>query len=79
VLALRYFRQKRGWTQYELADKANVHPADICSYELGFRVPTEPKLQRLAAALDVSPAYILLRPVKIPNPVFVDSDEPVSA
>ncbi len=51
-------REKRGWTQAELAKKARITPAAICQIEKGDRTPTIPVLHRIAQVLQVSLDYL---------------------
>ena len=48
-------RQRRGWTQTQLAAAAGLHQAQVSLIENGRTVPTEDQLARLADALEVSP------------------------
>jgi transcriptional regulator with XRE-family HTH domain len=51
---MRRLRQKRGWTQADLAERAQVDQATISSLELGrIKNPTIDTIRRVAAALDV--------------------------
>lgn len=51
---IRLFRNKKKWTQKELAEKANLATGTIQQYELGKRTPSIETLQNLARILDVS-------------------------
>jgi len=51
---LRSWREKRGFSQEELADRANLHRNYIGLLERGQRNPTLLVLQEIAAALRVS-------------------------
>ena len=55
ILALR---EKRGWTQVQLAEKAGITPAAVCQIEKGDRIPTIPVLYRIAQVLRVSLDYL---------------------
>ena len=82
MLACRFYRLRRGWTQGTLGRLAGVDKACICNIELGNQKPNDELLAKLAAALDISPAFTLLRPVVIRNTfdaVFTDTNEQVSA
>lgn len=50
---LRYFRLKKGLTQEALAERVNVAPVAIMSYESGRRKPDMEILKRLAETLDI--------------------------
>ena len=51
-------REKMGWTQVQLAEKAGITPAAVCQIEKGDRVPTIPVLYRIAQVLRVSLDYL---------------------
>jgi len=50
---VRVAREKRGWTQTELAARAGMRQHAISRFEAGDSVPTIQTLERIAAALDV--------------------------
>lgn len=78
MLVATYYRRKRGLSQQALADMVGTLQPTICRIERGEVVPDEALLQRIAAALGVSPAFNLLRPVVVREQAFVEgSDEPV--
>ncbi|MCB0766970.1 MAG: helix-turn-helix transcriptional regulator [Flavobacteriales bacterium] len=52
-------RKFLGLTQVELAQRANVSESVICRIELGVRLPDMALVQRLAAALETTVAYLL--------------------
>src|SRR3954464_14159096 len=51
--AVRELRDRRGWSQTELAGAASMTQSAIARFEAGGTVPTLPVLERLARALDV--------------------------
>lgn len=55
---LKNIRTARGLTQEQLADKADVNQATISKIEKGSANVTLDMIQRLATALDVSPAEL---------------------
>lgn len=57
--ALRYLRTKRGWTQVELALRADVDRNYVSLIELGRNSPSVRMVFRLCDALDVSPADLM--------------------
>lgn len=80
MLALRYFRIKRGLSQDVLAALLNTRQATISAIEHGKEQPSDELLHGLASVLGVTPAYLLLRPVTIKEQVFIaGSDEQVVA
>ena len=52
-------RDARGWSQEELADRAELHRTYISGVERGVRNPTITVLERLATALQVAPGRLL--------------------
>jgi len=48
-------RKKRGWSQYDLARAANIHPTDISKIESGRFPCFEGWRQRIIKALDWPP------------------------
>jgi transcriptional regulator with XRE-family HTH domain len=57
---VRHLRDKRGWSQEELAEKSGLHRTYISGIERGVRNPTLSIIDRLAKALGV-PASELLK------------------
>jgi transcriptional regulator with XRE-family HTH domain len=57
--AVRTAREAKGLSQEQLADLANVHRTYLSGIETGSRNPTLEVVDRLARALDVSPAALL--------------------
>lgn len=51
---LKYFREKKGMTQNELAKISDVLITNIRKYETGVRIPKADTIRKLAIALDVS-------------------------
>jgi transcriptional regulator with XRE-family HTH domain len=66
---LRQWRRKRGFTQEELAKRAEVPTISVSHFETGHRFPNAESLRRLADALGVSADYLLGR---VKNPVGKD-------
>lgn len=79
MIALRYYRLKLGLTQATLGHAAGVDKGYICHIERGRLKPSERMLTRLAAALGVTPAFTLLRPIEDIHEQLVFKDEQVSA
>ncbi len=52
-------RRRRGYTQEELADRAEMHKTDVSKMERGRMLPTAPRLKRLCLALRVSSDFLL--------------------
>ena len=50
---IKRFREERGWSQKELAERADVSPSTISKAEGGIFIPSPDKLQRIADALCV--------------------------
>jgi ribosome-binding protein aMBF1 (putative translation factor) len=51
--AVRELRERRSWSQAQLADAAGMTQSAVARFEAGGTVPTLPILERLARALDV--------------------------
>ena len=58
-LLLKRLRQKRGWTQAELADLVGVHKDMISSYENNLKFPSVERLKKIAVVFHVSVDYLL--------------------
>ncbi len=56
---LRQLREKKGWTQEDLADKAGMHFTYVGQIERGIRNPSLINLRKLAKALNVSAGKLL--------------------
>ena len=57
---LRKQRTERGWSQEEFADRAGIHRTYVSDLERGARNPSILVLERLATALNVAAAELLL-------------------
>jgi transcriptional regulator with XRE-family HTH domain len=79
LLALRYYRLKLGKTQTELGRAVGIDSSRICDFEHGRRTPNDSQLHRLATALGVSPAFMLLRHVEVTREDIAFRDERASA
>lgn len=51
-LAVQRLRTEKGWSQEELADRAQLHRTYISGVERGVRNPTVTVLEKIAKALD---------------------------
>lgn len=56
---VRRLRKQRGWNQDQLAGKAGLSRCMMSFIEAGRRNPSLPALERLAEALDTTPAALL--------------------
>lgn len=56
---LRRARQRLGITQEEVGHRSGVHPTEVSRIEAGKRDPRVSTLERLAKAVEVSPADLL--------------------
>ncbi|MDU6237386.1 MAG: helix-turn-helix transcriptional regulator [Bradyrhizobium sp.] len=57
---LRRLRQQRSWSQHDLADEANVRQALVSALEVAKANPTLDSLDKIAVALNVGVADLLL-------------------
>lgn len=53
-LAVQRHRKAKGWSQEELADRAELHRTYVSGVERGVRNPTVTVLEKLAQALEVT-------------------------
>ncbi|GAA4942847.1 helix-turn-helix domain-containing protein [Actinoplanes utahensis] len=51
--SVRELRERRGWSQAQLATASGMTQSAVVRFEAGGTVPTLPVLERLAAALNV--------------------------
>ena len=58
---VRDIRQDRIWSQEELADRAGVHRTYISQVERGVTNPTATVIAKIADALGVEPAELMVR------------------
>ena len=56
---LKQARADRGWTQVELARRADLHPTAISHFENGAREPNLRNLVALIEALQVKPKVLM--------------------
>lgn len=62
TLRLEQLRRARGWSQAELARRASVRQATVSHLESGSALNVNlPVLEKLAAALEVDPGYLLVQ------------------
>lgn len=56
---VRVFRELKGWSQEELAERADVHRTYVSQVERGLRNPTIVIVERLAKALKITASDLL--------------------
>ena len=56
---VKRIRERRGWTQAALADKADMHRVYLAQIEAGTKIPSIPALEKLAKALKVKVGSLL--------------------
>jgi len=56
---VRVFRELKGWSQEELAERADVHRTYVSQVERGLRNPTIVIVERLAKALKMTASDLL--------------------
>ena len=56
---VRRQRHDKGWSQEELADRAQLHRTYISGVERGVRNPTVTVVDKIAAALDTTAARLI--------------------
>jgi transcriptional regulator with XRE-family HTH domain len=57
---IKEFRAKRGLTQAKLAERAGISHGYLSRIEMGMQSPTLEVIERLAAALNLKPAALLM-------------------
>lgn len=58
-LLVREQRRKRGWSQEELADRADLHRTFVSSIERGIKNATINSIHTIAAAMDLTVSELL--------------------
>ena len=61
---IREFREKRGWTQEELADRANMNASYLGFVERGDNVPTLTIIFQISDGLGLDPSDLLREVVR---------------
>lgn len=61
---IRWLRQERGWTQFELALKVGVQPQAVYLWENGRRTPQVAQLRRLGQIFGLCSDDIVLEPAE---------------
>ena len=61
------YRQERGWTEYQLAERSGLPQSTISSWYRKNMVPTVPSLEKVCAAFGI-----------ILSQLFAEDDEPVT-
>jgi transcriptional regulator with XRE-family HTH domain len=56
---VRKFRELKGWSQEELADRSGLHRTYISGIERGVRNPTIEIVGEIASAFNVAPLHLL--------------------
>jgi transcriptional regulator with XRE-family HTH domain len=75
VEVIRYFREKAGMTQSELARKVGLSLMTICRFETGKQNPRVNDLKRIARALGRPPKDMLLTLAPVPDEANEDVGE----
>src|ERR1700722_10041174 len=71
---LKSARDLRGWSQAELAARAEMPPSSIAHFEAGARKPSFDTLRRLAGALEGTTDYLLGR---VDEPSLAEAGDPL--
>jgi transcriptional regulator with XRE-family HTH domain len=58
-LAVRWYREERGWSQETLAFRCGLHPTYVGPIERGEKSPTITTVFKLSAGLEVRPAQLV--------------------
>jgi transcriptional regulator with XRE-family HTH domain len=73
VILAKFLRLHHGWSLESAAKQAEVTVSTLCLIERKRFVPTEPMLQKLAAAFGVTPPSSLLREVTLQDLRIADT------
>ena len=60
MLNLKQMRLGKGWTQHELARRAEMYDSDLSKIERGWMRPYPSQAQRLATVLEVEASTLLI-------------------
>lgn len=60
-IVVRQLRQARGWSQEELAERADLNRSYVGEIERGLAMPSLVTLSKLALGLELSPSSLLAR------------------
>ncbi|MEV2910653.1 S24 family peptidase [Paenibacillus larvae] len=58
---IKYLRERKGYTQSQMAEKLDMNPANFSSYERGKSIPPSDRLARIADILNTSTDYLTCR------------------
>ena len=67
LASITTYRQARGWTEYQLAERAGLPQSTISSWYRKSMVPTIPSLEKICAAFGITLSQL-----------FAEGDEPVA-
>ena len=67
LTAITVYRQQRGWTEYQLAEQADLPQSTISSWYRKNMVPTVPSLEKICSAFGITLSQL-----------FAEGSEPVS-
>ena len=67
LTAITTYREERGWTEYQLAERSGLPQSTISSWYRKNMVPTIPSLEKICAAFGVTLSQL-----------FAEGDSPVS-
>lgn len=62
---IKYYRNKSGMTQNELAAKANIHPVTIRKYETDRYLPSYNHIKKISKALNISNVILIMSEIKV--------------
>lgn len=65
--AISTYREERGWTEYQLAERSGLPQSTISSWYRKNMVPTIPSLEKICTAFDITLSQL-----------FAEEDSPVS-
>ena len=74
MLKMTMVRKEKGWSQHELARRANMYNTDICKIEGGWLKPFPAQAKRLGKVLELS-IDELIQPIDPPGDMVRKMDE----
>lgn len=61
---IRYFRERKRFSQLHVARELDVSPASVSQWEADINIPRDPTLRRLAGLLGITPGRLVDGPTR---------------
>lgn len=65
LAAIVQYREERGWTEYQLAEKADLPQSTISSWYRKGMMPTVPSLQKICVAFGITLSQLFAEAVRL--------------